>query len=280
MEALGSFGPSAGEYWQPVAERLKARNRDRDFRSRQREQFERSLAVELATQEIRRREPGKTSFSIPQEEIESAGGLIDRTSAKYTRDFEFRSIDHLASAEAKALGNMRRREASDALLETLSNPHAAGEAARALGNLGNSSPQILAGLESALVSSELGPRAKSECARTLGRLGSTRSLPALREALKHEELAKAAAEALGSLGGASRPALPDLLRLAQLPTLVVKKDNTLHWSVEASDRADVKRAAVRAIIAIDPAGAPAALAPLRGEPDTGHIIRAFLRRAE
>lgn len=279
VNGLGSFGTAAAEHWEPVAALLRKRNADTAFGEGQREQFDRRLALDTAAEEIKRRSPDQTSFVIPEAEIRAAYAFIDRGSPKYLRDFEFYTVDHLAAAAARALGAMKRKEGADVLVESLRNPHAAADAAKALGQIGDGPDPVIAALEKGLLSSMLGPRAKSECARALGNLGSVRSVVLLRIALQQPELARAAAEALGSLGAPARAAAPDLLKAARLPSLAVRNDKGgLHWSVEAGERADIKRAAVRAIQSIDPARAPSLLAPLEPDPDVGWIIERARRR--
>ncbi len=279
VDGLGSFATAASEHWEPVAAVLRKRNADATFGENQREHFDRRLALDMATEEIKRRSPGQSSFVIPEEEIRAAYAHIDRGSPKYIRDFEFYTADHTANSAARALGAMKRKESDVALVETLRNPHAAADAAKALGEIGDGAEPVIAALEKGLLSSLLGPRAKSECARALGKLGSIRSVVLLRVALQRHELARAAAEALGALGPPARVAAPGLLRAARLPSLAVRNEKGgLHWSVEAGDRADLKRAAVRAIQSIDPTRAPALLAPLASDSDVGWIIERERRK--
>lgn len=277
LEALASFGPQAGAHWKLAADRLHARNLDRGFGARMREQLEWSMAVDLAQKEIQRRNPGSTSYVIPNEEIARARGRIERDSPAYLETLESRGADHLAVAAARALGRMQRSESVEVLIETLTNLHAAWAAAHALGELGGASPAVLNGLQQALKSASIGPRARAECARALGRLGSAESVSPLRSLLSDPKLAGAAAQGLGSIGPPARAALPELKRLATLPTMAVRNGNSLSFSVEASSRGDIKRSAVRAILAIDPEGAAGFLAPLQGDPDTGGVIRRVLR---
>lgn len=278
LEALGSFGPQAAVHWKLAADRLRARNLDKGFDARMREQFDWSIAVELAQKEVQNRNPGVTSYVIPNEAVAAARKLIDRNAPGYIKALESRSEDLVAAAAARALGKMRRADAVDVLVETLTNFHAARAAAQALGEIGNRSPAVVSGLQQALASARLGPGARSECARALGRLKATQSIPQLRGLLASSELAAAAAAALGDIGPPAGAALPELKMLATLPTLAVRNGNSLHFSAEASSRGDAKRAAVRAILAIEPERAAAFLAPLRGDPDTGGVIRRALSR--
>lgn len=244
LTGLASFGPRAGQHWPLAARVLRLRNADKEFRVKSRAQFEARLAAEAEQ------------------------SAMDRNSTKYIREFELYSGDARAIAAANALGRMKRKDAVDQLAETLKNPHAAAEAAKALAEIGDSSERTILALEGGLLDSGLGPRARSECARALGRIGAARSARILGVSLKDEEIASAAAEALGQLGGAARAALPDLLKLVRLPSMVVQNEmGGLHWTVEAWRRAEVKRAAVRAMQAIDERRAAAMLAPLRGDPD-------------
>ncbi len=273
MAGLGSFGAAAAGHWEPVAAVLGKRNADAAFRENQRERFDRRLALDAAAEEIRRRSPGAASLVISEEEIRAAYRRIDRGSPKYIRDFEFYTVDHTAAAAARALGAMRRKQGVEVLIESLGNPHAAADAAQALSEIGDGGEPVTAALEKGLLSSLLGPRAKSECARALGRLGSVRSVVLLRVALQRPELARAAAEALASLGPPARAATPDLLKAARLPSLAVRNEKGgLHWSVEAGERADLKRAAVRAIQSLEPIRSVALLAPLESDPDVEWII--------
>lgn len=278
LAALGSFGPQAGAHWKLVADRLHTRNLDREFGARMREQFEWSLALEMAQREIQRRNPDMTSYVIPNEEIAAARGRIDRAAPSYLKALEGRSEDPVAAAAARALGEMRRPEAAEVLAETLTNFNAARAAAWALGETGRSSPTAVSRLRQALGSDALGPAARSECARALGRLQAVQSIPQLRSLLARPDFAVAAAAALGDIGAPARAALPELKKLAMLPSLAVRKGNALHFSVEASARGDAKRAAVRAILSIDAEGAAAFLEPLTTDPDLDGVIRHALRR--
>jgi HEAT repeat protein len=279
LEGLGSFGERAARHWALAARILERRNADTQFGARQRELFEWQRALDIAVRERRLKEPLNSGFSISDGEIAAARRRLDRASPDYIRDFELRFGDTMAIAAARVLGRMKRRESVGVLVETLKNPHAAAQAAAALTEIGVGSAAVVAGLEQGLLSAELGPRAKSECARALGKLGSARSMALLRECLRREELARGCAEGLGGLGPAARAAAPELARVAALPSLAVRNENGgLHWSVEAGQRADVKRAALRALMAVDPTGAPALLEPLERDPDLGWVIQQKRRK--
>jgi hypothetical protein len=277
LQGLASFGTAAGQHWRLAAIRLEERNRDRTFSTNAREQYEQSLAHDLALEEIRRADAGKTLYVIPQAAMEAARKLIDRQTSRYRKEFESLSADSLAVAAVRALERMQRVEGVPVLVETIGNPHAAAEAAGALAALGDRSPAVRTALQQGLESEQqLGPRARAECARALGALEIGESAGLLRQSLADPDLAEAAARALGQLGAAARPAIPSLLALARQPSLAAPDGKAIRYSVEATRLRAAKGAAVRAIAAIDPGAAAVHLTPLLQDPDVRSVIRSVL----
>ena len=280
IEALGRFGPAAGRHWELVARVLRERNADLGFVPRRREQFERMAAVDSVVADRRRARPETTTQAISDAEIAEARLRLDPASPDYQREFEPSMNDHLASAAARALGSLGRAEAGPLLLETLGNSAAAEAAARALAELGYAAPEALEALRALFTSPRAGPGARRAAALALGRLGDEGSVGVLSRGLSDPGLCEASVNGLGELGPKAHAALPALRGLLDRPSLAVRTDRAIVYSLEATDRLMQKIAAVQAIERVAGKRAFDLLAPYARDPDIGPAVQGALKRLD
>lgn len=150
----------------------------------------------------------------------------------------------LASAMARALGSFRDPSAAAVLLETLTNRGARPDALRALAQL--SPPPVQA-------------------------------VPALTAILVDSESQALAAAALAAIGPAADPALPRLMEIVRLPSLVRMEGRSLYYPAEAYVRMTARQAAAAAVISIRPGEAQRLLAPFAADPDLkNYLIRRLI----
>jgi HEAT repeat protein len=134
-------------------------------------------------------------------------------------------------------------------------------------------------LERILGDRDLGPATRSAAARALGALGAARSVGPLATTLQEAAVRQASCEALGAMGEDAAPALPGLVAIIAEPSLAVRNERGIHYSIEAGRRLSDRIAAARAVARIAGDRGEELLCPYALDVDVGHVIRRELGRA-
>lgn len=287
LDALGRFGPAAAGARGLVATVLRERNADVGEVDRLRQTFDRMLSARRAADAERARRPGETHVAVSEAAVAAAVRGLDRRDPEYVREFETFSEDRVASACADALAAMGAADTVAVLVATLRRPPAAASAARAIARLAPArSGKLERSLIDVLEDPGFGPRARAAACGALGALSASAPAPttdpddpdrvvaALARALDDPAVSAAAAEALAALGPAARGALPRLVRLVMAPAGAERTETgALRYDANATARLGARRAAVRAIAAIDPREAAVRLGGLVRDEEIGPVVR-------